>query len=89
MATHKFITCDRCGKQFEYRNEEWAAILRAMKLRKFRVTKLFYGNLSGYDYSESSYELCGECTKKLDKFMRGEQDGCRCQSRGREKVTMR
>ena len=68
MAIYKFITCDRCGKQFEYRN-------RAMKLKKFRVTKLFYGNLSGYDYSESSYELCGECTKKLDKFMRGEQDG--------------
>ena len=74
MATHKYITCDRCGKQFEYRNEAWAAILRATKLKKFRVIKLFYGNLSGYDYTESVYELCDECTKKLDKFMRGEQN---------------
>lgn len=74
MATYTILTCDRCGKQFEYRNEKLAAILRAKKLNKFRVTKLFYGNLSGYDYSESQYELCGKCTKKLDKFMRGEQD---------------
>jgi len=74
MATHKYITCDRCGKQFEYRNTMWAAILKEKKLKKFREIKLFYGNLSGYDYSESSYELCGECTKKLDAFLRGKQD---------------
>lgn len=74
MTTHKYITCDRCGKQFEYRHEKWASILRAKKLKMFRITKLFYGNLSGYDYAECSYELCGECTKKLDEFMRGEQD---------------
>lgn len=74
MATYKVIACDRCGKQYEYRNTMWAAILKEKKLKKFREIKLFYGNLSGYDYSERSYELCGECTKKLDKFMRGEQN---------------
>ena len=75
MATHNFITCDRCGKQFAYRNEQWVAILRVKKLKPFRVIKLFYGNLSGYDYAEYNYELCGECTKKLDKFFRGETEG--------------
>ena len=74
MGRYSFITCDRCGKRFEYRNEKWSAILRAKKLKKFREIKLFYGNLSGYDYAEYSYELCGECTKKLDEFMRGEED---------------
>ena len=73
MGRYSFITCDRCGKQFEYRNEKWAAILRAKKLKKFREIKLFYGNLSGHDYAEYSYELCGECTKRLDEFLRGEQ----------------
>jgi hypothetical protein len=71
MATHKFITCDRCGKQFEYANEKWATILRAMKLKKFRATKLFYGNPSGYDYSEYSFDLCRECSDALDKFLEG------------------
>ncbi len=71
MTMQKYITCDRCGKQFEYRNEEWAAILRARKLKKFRVIKLFYGNMSGYDYAEYDYDLCSECTKKLEKFLRG------------------
>lgn len=72
--THSYITCDRCGKQFEYANEKWAAILRAKKLKPFREIKLYYGNLSGYDYSESNYELCGECTTKLDRFLRGDVD---------------
>ena len=71
MATQKYITCDRCGKQFEYRNKTWAAILRARKLKKFRVIKLFHGNLSGYDYMEEDYDLCDECTKKLKEFLKG------------------
>lgn len=71
MATQKYITCDRCGKLFEYRNEMKAAILRAMKLKKFRVITLFYGNPSGYDYMEEDYNLCGECTKKLREFLKG------------------
>lgn len=71
MATQKYLICDRCGKQFEYRNEKWAAILRARKLKKFRVIKLFYGNLSGYDYIQEDYDLCGECTDKLKEFLRG------------------
>ena len=69
MATQKYITCDRCGKYFEYRNEKWAVILRARKLKKFRVIKLFYGNMSGYDYAEYDYDLCGECTKRLKEFL--------------------
>lgn len=70
MTTQKYIKCDRCGKQFEYRNEKWAAIIRARKLKKFRVIKLLYGNLSGYDYTQEDYDLCGECTKKLREFLK-------------------
>lgn len=73
--TQKYLICDRCGKEFEYRNEKWAAILRARKLKKFRVIKLFYGNLSGYDYAEYDYDLCDECTKKLEKFLREGEEG--------------
>ena len=71
MSYHNYVECDRCGKRFEYRNEMWAAIIRARKLKKFRVIKLFCGNLSGYDYAEYDYDLCGECTEKLKEFMKG------------------
>ena len=71
MSSHNYVECDRCGKRFEYRNEMWAAILRIKKPKKIRVIKLFYGNLSGYDYTQEDYDLCGECTEKLKEFMTG------------------
>lgn len=74
MSTHSFCQCDRCGKQFEFRKTKCAAIVRAKKLKKFRVIKLYYGNPTGYDYAEYEHELCGECTKKLDKFLKGEEE---------------
>lgn len=69
MSSHNYVECDRCGKRFEYRNEMWAAIIGARKLKKFWVIKLFYGNMSGYDYAEYDYDLCGECTKRLKEFL--------------------
>lgn len=71
MSSHNYVECNRCGKRFEYRNEKWAAILRLRKLKKLHLVKLFYGNPSGYDYAEYDYDLCGECTEKLNEFMKG------------------
>ena len=64
------VLCDRCGKDFKYSKTMWAGILRGMKPRSIKLTKLFYGNMTGYDYSDSYYELCGECTKELENFMK-------------------
>ena len=71
MSSHNYVECDRCGKRFEYRNEMWATFLKVKKPKKIRVLKLFYGNQTGYDYAEYDYDLCGECTEKLDEFMKG------------------
>ena len=64
--------CDKCGKPFKYSQTMWAGILRGLKPRNIKLTKLYYGNMSGYEYSDRCYELCGECTKDLENFLRGE-----------------
>ena len=52
----------------------WAGILKGLKPRRVKLRSLFYGNMSGYDYSDRDYELCGDCTKALEEFMKGDKD---------------
>lgn len=66
--------CDRCGKPFEYSQTMWAGILKGLKPRRVKLRSLFYGNMSGYDYSDRDYELCGDCTKAMEEFMKGDKD---------------
>lgn len=35
-----------------------------------RFNQMYYGNPDGYSYTDQSYELCAECTKKLIDFLR-------------------
>lgn len=65
------VYCDRCGKEFKYAQTEWAGLLRGLKPQKIKLTKLFYGNPSGHDYSDRFYELCKDCTKALQTFIEG------------------
>ena len=63
MATICKKVCDRCGKQIHYIG--WTS-----KLKKDWYIKHFKWESSGYDYSYCDYELCRECTKELNDFLR-------------------
>lgn len=63
--------CDRCGEEIIYQG--WTAKFPFSRKRPFRLKllKLYNGNPSGYDYSESEYELCNKCTFELNLFLGG------------------
>lgn len=67
------VYCDKCGKEFTYATEKWASIARLYKLKRFQIMKLYYGNMSGYDYVKEEYELCNDCTKALTDWLRGKE----------------
>lgn len=73
MSKIEQIVCDRCGKPFEYRFSDVAGyFIKGIKVRNFfYFRKLFYGNSSGYEYMDHAFELCADCTNKLDEFLKG------------------
>lgn len=73
MATLTERICDRCGKPLKYIG--WTATLRNVFKRgkTVKITKLYNGNLDGYSYLESQYELCADCTKELKVFLDGKK----------------
>lgn len=70
MATITQKICDRCGKPLEYVG--WTAKIRNdfKKGKTVKIHQLFNGNPDGYSYSDNCYELCADCTKELDEFLR-------------------
>lgn len=74
MATLTQKICDRCGQPMEYK--DWTGLLINVFKRgkSIKVLKLYNGNPSGYDYSESCYELCSDCTRKLENFLMNEAE---------------
>ena len=72
MAEKRIRICDRCGAQFEYQKSKWAGYFtRGIKRENhIRFHQMYYGNPDGYSYTDQSYELCAECTKKLIDFLR-------------------
>lgn len=69
MATVTQKICDRCGKTMAYVG--WTAKLKNVFKRgkTVKIHKLLNGNPDGYSYSDSYYELCVDCTKKLENFL--------------------
>ena len=68
------ILCDRCKQPMTYNG--WVAIIKYPKLKRavrWRITEIFNGNPSGYDYCDIDRELCADCTKKLKKWLKGEE----------------
>lgn len=41
---------------------------------QIQVLKLLNGNPDGYSYAEHEYELCAECTKKLEDFLNRKEE---------------
>lgn len=74
MATIKQIICDRCGEPMEYVG--WTTTFKNVLKRgkSIRIVKIYNGNQSGYEYSDLGYELCKECTEKLEKFLLNKAD---------------
>lgn len=71
MATILQKVCDRCGNPMKY--DGWTAKLKNVTKsgKSIKIHKPFNGNKDGYSYSDSCYELCADCTKKLEKFLKG------------------
>lgn len=70
MSTVTQQFCDRCGKLMKYVG--WTAKLKniSKKGKTVKIHKLLNGNLDGYSYSDNYYELCADCTKELEDFLR-------------------
>lgn len=66
MATICKTVCDRCGKEVHYIG--WTS-----KLKRIGLLSILNGNPSGYDYSHCDYELCRECTKELNDFLKNKK----------------
>lgn len=73
VATIYKRVCDRCGVEMQYSG--WTAVLKNVIKRRSRprVVRLLNGNPDGFSYMEEDYDLCAECTKKLEDFLRGKE----------------
>ena len=71
MAIIQKRVCDRCGKELKFLG--WTAKIFGLS-RKVFIRKLYNGNPDGYSYYDFDYELCHDCTRKLEKFMRCENE---------------
>ena len=60
------VSCDRCKKTFDHGLRHWTA---ETKFKKINVTE-FFAFCSGSPI-EFTYDLCAECTKELEKFLKG------------------
>ena len=58
--------CDRCGCEMKYIG--WSALMRGF--RKTFIRELRNGNRNGHSYSDWDIELCADCTKELERFLR-------------------
>ena len=65
MEVRKRI-CDRCGCEIKYHG--WTALIKGF--RKFFIRKLYNGNPDGYSYNDWDVELCSDCTKELERFIK-------------------
>lgn len=60
--------CDRCKKEFKYTG--WTAQIKG--LRKIYIHKMRDGGWARDSYCEDDVELCADCTKELEVFLKGE-----------------
>ena len=60
MGKIEFRVCDRCGKKL-------GAIIYRAKWRRFT---LMYRTPSAYDYGDYDFELCRDCGRAVDAFIR-------------------
>ena len=60
--------CDRCGGFYSYSNEWYdgeVAVLKTMDIK----------NICGFSQKQEKYwDLCPDCTNKLNKWLKNEQD---------------
>ena len=60
----EIITCDKCKKEIMLNK------FPKLKIIRFKTLRLFSHN--PYDYIDCKYDLCNECIKKFDEFMKGD-----------------
>lgn len=59
--------CDRCGKLFEH----YDGIKEFKNTEKANALLLIDRDLDNKYWSRKSYDLCPECMKKLEDFLKG------------------
>lgn len=62
MAEKKIKICDRCGKEIKH------GIFPYTFNSVFKTVMFGFGD---YDYSREFVELCKECTKAFERFLKG------------------
>lgn len=62
--------CDRCGKFHEY----YAGNMEFKNSEKANGVKLFDMDLDNTYWSRKSYDLCPDCMRKLEAFIKNEED---------------
>lgn len=74
MASKTIIICDRCKKEISYIGKTTVIKGLRKKVRKFRFRYLLDGNHSGYSYLDQNFELCSDCTRAFEKFLKNQED---------------
>ena len=65
MAYKTTETCDRCKEEMK-----WSLFPKGRLYRR-KLTWILGHN--PYDYSDRYYDLCFDCSQKLEKFMKGDK----------------
>lgn len=56
--------CDRCGEEIKY---------GVFPRKKMKINSTIIMGFGDYDFWEYDYDLCRQCTKEFQKFMKSEE----------------
>ena len=62
--------CDRCGKLHEY----YAGNIKFKNSEKANGVLLIDRDLNNSDWGRKSYDLCVDCMRTLESFLKNEED---------------
>lgn len=64
--------CNRCGKPIVYKGLTSKIEARKARLKPvLSIISIWNGGVDPYAYTSENIELCRDCTKKFEEFMKG------------------
>lgn len=73
MAIKTITICDRCKKEISYIGKTTVIKRLRKKIRKFRFRYLLNGNRDGHSYIDQDFELCSDCTRAFERFLKNRE----------------
>lgn len=73
MSSKTITICDRCKKEISYIGKTTVIKQLRKKVRKFHFRYLLYGNPDGYSYIDQDFELCSDCIRALERFLKNQE----------------